>query len=540
MTKSRISQKKFLCRMISLIALVSLLFSVAVTTASAETNEAVNKVKDSLLQVRLVYKEDPTSLDEGVILQGGTGILFNNNKVLTCKHVVTIEKDSEVDKYLKSQYGDKYKKENIRIQVIVSNDLSRTATIERHSSEMDFAVLNLDGVVNKREIAKLGDSSKISSTDEVYALGFPQAVVELNNKATYRPEDVVVTNGRVSSVKNEENINYIVHNAKLSDGNSGGPLVDADGNIIGINRGQNARDDGYFYSVSINQIKDRFDEFGIEYTPGNSVGVLTTEPASESNNAQESTSAPELQTQAPTVMAQIETPTSSPAEDEEPAEESASKSDTTLIIIIAIVVLVIIIVIIVIVILVGGKKNNNGGGNTIPTVQPPVNNNFSAMGGMNKPQPPQNMNMPPQNINNMPPQVMGMRGSNAAAPTVVSMDGAGETSVLNDGAGETTVLGFQSGPILLRVKNNEKININKPEFTIGRERRKVDYCISDNNSVSRVHTRIKARSGRYYIADLGSANCTYVNGNKLSPNQEVELHKGDKVKVSDEEFEFLG
>ena len=93
---------------------------------------------------------------------------------------------------------------------------------------------------------------------------------------------------------------------------------------------------------------------------------------------------------------------------------------------------------------------------------------------------------------------------------------------------------------MIRKRNNEKISINKPEFIIGKERRRVDYCISDNNSISRAHAKIKVRAGRCYISDLGSTNCTYVNGVKLSPNQEVILSKGDKIKISDEEFEFLG
>ena len=93
---------------------------------------------------------------------------------------------------------------------------------------------------------------------------------------------------------------------------------------------------------------------------------------------------------------------------------------------------------------------------------------------------------------------------------------------------------------MVRRRNNETININRSECTIGKERRRVNYCISDNNSVSRTHAKIRVRAGRCYISDLGSTNCTYVNGAKLTPNQEVILSAGDKIKISDEEFEFIG
>ena len=209
--------------------------------------------------------------------------------------------------------------------------------------------------------------------------------------------------------------------------------------------------------------------------------------------------------------------------------------DTTkLIIIIAIVVLVIILAVIIIMVVVGNKKKSANKiqtpprGNTVMPVAPQTPQVPS-----NRPsQPP----YPPQS--NFSPMQNNMQGS---APTMPSNEGAGETSVLNDGAGETTVLGNQSaGCFLVRKNNGEKININKPEFVIGKERRRVDYCINDNNSVSRAHAKIRVRAGRCYISDLGSTNCTFVNGSKLSPNQEVILSKGDKIKISDEEFEFLG
>lgn len=119
--------------------------------------------------------------------------------------------------------------------------------------------------------------------------------------------------------------------------------------------------------------------------------------------------------------------------------------------------------------------------------------------------------------------------------------GAGETSVLGGGAGETSVLGggaMQPTATLIRKKNGETANITKPLFIIGKERQKVDFCIPDNNSVSRNHANIVCKGGIYYIVDKNSTNYTFVNGNKINPNQEVKLNSGDKIKLADEEFEF--
>ena len=126
--------------------------------------------------------------------------------------------------------------------------------------------------------------------------------------------------------------------------------------------------------------------------------------------------------------------------------------------------------------------------------------------------------------------------------TMSMMDtGAGETSVLGGGAGETSVLGggaMQPMATLIRKKNGETANIIKSLFIIGKERQKVDFCVPDNNSVSRNHANIVCKGGVYYLVDKNSTNYTFVNGNKLNPNQEVKLNSGDKIKLADEEFEF--
>lgn len=118
--------------------------------------------------------------------------------------------------------------------------------------------------------------------------------------------------------------------------------------------------------------------------------------------------------------------------------------------------------------------------------------------------------------------------------------GAGETSVLGEGRGETTVLGAsaQSAAYMIRKKTNERVVISAPSFTIGKERSRVNYCISDNTSVSRCHARISRKGSQYFVADMNSTNFTFVNGVKVVPGQEVDLKDNDTVRFADEDFEF--
>ena len=121
----------------------------------------------------------------------------------------------------------------------------------------------------------------------------------------------------------------------------------------------------------------------------------------------------------------------------------------------------------------------------------------------------------------------------------------GETTVLGGAAsGETTVLGVGTPaapvqPYLLRVKNNERIPINKPSFRIGKERSFVDYFIADNTAISRSHANILNRDGEYYIVDTNSTNHTYVNGVMIRSNVETKLTHGAKITLANESFEFL-
>lgn len=130
--------------------------------------------------------------------------------------------------------------------------------------------------------------------------------------------------------------------------------------------------------------------------------------------------------------------------------------------------------------------------------------------------------------------------------SIPANDNFGDTVVMGaEGYGEDTVVigGTLSAPAakpyLRRSSNNEKILLDKPIFHIGKERSYVDYCISGNATISRSHADIIDRNGQFFIVDNNSTNHTYVNGEMISSNTEIPLSHGTKIRLSDEEFEFL-
>ena len=149
-----------------------------------------------------------------------------------------------------------------------------------------------------------------------------------------------------------------------------------------------------------------------------------------------------------------------------------------------------------------------------------------------RPQPmPQPTPIPPvQPQNNVPPVYPGGAGTGV-------LGRAEDTTVLSGGSNETTVLSADFGT-LTRISTGEKININKERFVIGRERGRVDYCISDNTAVGRTHAIIVNRGGSAYVIDQNSRNCTYVNDVRAGANQEVKIKSGDKITFADEAFTY--
>lgn len=171
-----------------------------------------------------------------------------------------------------------------------------------------------------------------------------------------------------------------------------------------------------------------------------------------------------------------------------------------------------------------------------------------------QPQPmPQAQQKPVQQVQPQPVQNQntntGMTGNPSVPPQILeNMTKAGnfgETTVLGVGseAGETTVLGASQAqiikPYLLRIKNNERIELNKPVFRIGKERSYVDYFVSDNTAVSRSHANIINKDNEFYIVDTNSTNHTYVNGSMIQSNVETKIEHGTKIRLANEDFEFF-
>lgn len=120
----------------------------------------------------------------------------------------------------------------------------------------------------------------------------------------------------------------------------------------------------------------------------------------------------------------------------------------------------------------------------------------------------------------------------------------GQSRVLNSKQWETesntAVLQPSEMPksYLIRMNTQERAEISKDVFKIGKDYRYVDFPVAGNSAVSRIHANILKRDEKYYIQDNHSTNRTYVNGIAVQSEQEVGITDGDKIILADEPFEF--
>lgn len=552
--------------------LFSLLLALCLTIAMAvpvfaDDAEVVNKMRSGVLQVNLNWIDQNGGRH---FIQGGSGFLINDQTLLTNQHVVTMTQETK--EAASALYGVDFVNDNkldVRVQVVVQRDVVIDASVIQSSAEMDVAILELSSPIYDRISLELGDSANVKETQAIYVLGFPLLSELAQDVRYYTSDDVSVTSGIVSKKMERNSTPFIQHGAKISDGNSGGPLVAVDsdgvGRVIGINTSRVSIEEGYYYAMEINDVKTLLNQLGVTYNEGSGTTGGTTGTEGNATTGTEGTGTNGGEIKDDPVVEPVAADTSklesaiSDAEDkladgkytEDSVKELEDKLDSAyqvmdddeasqeiidkaqdevekaaddleeqkgpgmmLWIIIGAAVVIIVVIVVILVVSSGNKKKKEEMERERMMRQRAEEQRRTA-----------------------PAPRAEARSYN---PVQEPSAGAGETSVLGEGRGETTVLGAsaQSAAYMIRKKTNERVVLSAPSFTIGKERSRVNYCISDNTSVSRCHARISRKGSQYFVADMNSTNFTFVNGVKVVPGQEVALKDNDTVRFADEDFEF--
>jgi putative serine protease PepD len=116
-----------------------------------------------------------------------------------------------------------------RVQVIVGTSKQpQDATVVGVDPSRDLALLKVDG--HDLKTLSLGDSSSVSVGDATYAIGNPFGLDH-----TFTTGIVSALNRDLQAPDGSKISGAIQTDAAINPGNSGGPLLDAGGNVIGVN-----------------------------------------------------------------------------------------------------------------------------------------------------------------------------------------------------------------------------------------------------------------------------------------------------------------
>lgn len=156
-----------------------------------------------------------------------------------------------------------------QIEVWVDENRALTARIIASSEEKDLCILKLSQAVDMQALCLEEGTAK--QGDAVYAVGFPAAADDLSDQQAHTGAETTITDGIISALRQmtvvEEGtaVSLLQINAAINSGNSGGPLFNERGNVIGINTYGTYNAQGIFGAIDVAELVSFLNEKSIPY-----------------------------------------------------------------------------------------------------------------------------------------------------------------------------------------------------------------------------------------------------------------------------------
>ncbi|MEP9359516.1 trypsin-like peptidase domain-containing protein [Sphingomonas sp. KR3-1] len=168
--------------------------------------------------------------DEVIDFSHGSGFAVGPNRVVTNAHVVE----------LATRYPG-----NVTIGVVPSEgDKSYQGKVIKIDTARDLALIEFSGV-RLPPLTLFG--GKIGDGDSLIALGYPGNVDVATARSAadfITPQSPVRSQGGFSGFRKFGSVSMLVHTASIARGNSGGPLLDRCGRVLGVNSAITHNDEG--------------------------------------------------------------------------------------------------------------------------------------------------------------------------------------------------------------------------------------------------------------------------------------------------------
>ena len=181
--------------------------------------------------------------------QGSGFVISKQGDILTSTHVVTTAGESPTERPVAAS----------RIYVAFDDNDRVPAKLVGWDVYDDVAVLRVDSAAHSLDPVPLGDSDRVEVGAPVAAMGSP-----FGNENSLAVGIVSATHRSIDSLTSEYTVGDAIQtDAPITHGNSGGPLFDARGRVIGINaqiRSDSGQTEGVGFAIPINAAKRSFEQ----------------------------------------------------------------------------------------------------------------------------------------------------------------------------------------------------------------------------------------------------------------------------------------
>ena len=209
-------------------ALLSLLLAAAMLSASALSANAIGFDAEAAYEsVFVIYSGNAL----------GSGFAVGENCIVTNAHVIDKQNDICVETY------DGHVYPAVLLGIDESEDLA-ALVIE----DASFPYL------------KPADLSAMKIGDDIYTIGAPKGMAYTLTKGT------VSSKSRIIGYKS-----YIQIDAAINEGNSGGPLLNDNGEVLGVNTLKMSDSEGIGLAIPVNRVRDFLKSLGIKTDSGGNV-----------------------------------------------------------------------------------------------------------------------------------------------------------------------------------------------------------------------------------------------------------------------------
>lgn len=181
------------------------------------------KVADSVVSIKVLVHTVG-----GYARSQGSGFIYDNQgHIITNQHVIAGAE---------------------KVEIIFPNGIKKKAKVVGADKYSDIAVLQIDEIPEKSTSLPLADSTQVKPGEEVAAIGNPYGLSgSITHGIISATERMLATEGGFSIP------NVVQTDAPLNPGNSGGPLLNLNGSVVGVNRAKEG--DNLGFAIPANKVK---------------------------------------------------------------------------------------------------------------------------------------------------------------------------------------------------------------------------------------------------------------------------------------------